>query len=610
MYSGLNIKRVKVRVKDGGVCHFSIWLALCRIIPLFLVAANLLVSCTNNESTTELFGDKDAVIRFQITADIPKDATTRSVDEDQINDLHVLVYNSDGELTGKSYATFSGTTYAISVLARSGTGCKIYAIANTASSTLFDGAVAGSETKLKAMITNLATWSTLNNTSGMVYLPMSGSTTADIAAGSTSLQGGITVKRLAAKVTLNVGIVAGSGVSISGYRIYGVPARSYYVAHPLSTEDQTIDSQSIRAEDASLPANSGDWINSGFVSLSNVTSFSTSFYMYENRAGVNTQITAQNQKVNSNVPDSAAYVMIYGKATGYRSLSWRIYLGANNTSNFNIKRNNQYTCTITLKPNDSDTRITYKKSGTVWAGSNIYWDGTKLTFDTETSYANNTKQGVSFRWGSLVGVSLSSTYVTYTPTYNSTTPSNSSWTQGSTSYSSITHFTDNLANGSQTNIFLNDAAQNTDANYTAYKGDICQYLSKTQPLLGSWRMPTVKEYNSAGLAHNTSVSWTNSTVPWASFGSFAAQISNVNAQGTISIPSGGTYTVNGSSSFPASGCRSPDGTLLNVGQSGYYWSSSAYSSTEGYYLYFNINNVAPAYSYNGQSGHLVRCVQN
>ncbi|MBP1614028.1 MAG: hypothetical protein H6Q13_1476 [Bacteroidetes bacterium] len=593
-----------------------------RLCLVCLAGAFLAVSCADDAGSSGEGDEKtDAVIRLTINAVTAQNVSTRSVDEDQIHDLHVLVYNSSGELTGKSYSTFdtSVSSYTVSVSARSGDGCTIYAIANTDNSTLFDGTVANTEDKLKEITTSSTAWSDLNNSSSSsTYLPMCGSTTANISAGTSTLDGGMTVKRLVAKVTLTVGVSDDSGVTISGYRIYGVPQKSYYVARPLSTEESSTDTQTTRAEDAGLSANSGDWTDSGDITLSNATSFDATFYMYENRPGVNIAITTQSNKIKANAPDtpadSAAYVIIYGKATGYTFLSWKIYLGANNTTNFNIKRNCKYTYTITLKPNESDMRVTFKGNGGIWAGSNIYWDGTKLTFDTETTNANNKKQGVCFKWGSLIGMSLSSTYVTYTPTYNSTTPASSTWTAGSTNFTSITYFTDDITDGSQTNTFLNDDAQNTDVNYVAYKGDICKYLSKTGAVSGSWHMATAKELNSAGLADNASVSWTTSTSPWATFGSFGDQTSSVNAQGTFSLSSGGTYTVNGSSSkFPASGYRlyTDDGTLHGVGQDGHCWSSSAYTgSTGGFSLGFNSSYVISAYDYPRQDALPVRCVQD
>ena len=75
-----------------------------------------------------------------------------------------------------------------------------------------------------------------------------------------------------------------------------------------------------------------------------------------------------------------------------------------------------------------------------WAGSNIYWDGSKLTFDTAISNDSDLKQGVHFRWGSLIGIpssgnSAPSAY--YIPIYNPTSPQNSTWDCKSYDFNSI-----------------------------------------------------------------------------------------------------------------------------------------------------------------------------
>ena len=561
------------------------------------------------------------VLGFELSAGSQANITTRSVDENTINDIHLLVYDGSHKLLKKEY--FSSPTSSpvqLTMLLPAGSGYTVYGIANTGNGSLFANVSAvDTEDKLKAFPTGaLSSWNAIGNGSNLLLSGSVGNVTVSASSSNVSAPAStcsLSLKRLVAKVTLDVSIASGSGITISGYRIYGIPTKSYYIAHPLTTEENAdgIDTQTTRAVDASLPANGGDWTNSGQIALSNITSLNTSFYMYENRAGVNSSITAQKNKIKANVPatpaDSAAYVVIYGKGTGYSSLSWKVYLGANNTSNFNIKRNCKYTYTITLKPNDSDTRITYKKSGTVWAGSNIYWDGTKLTFDTEQTTTNNQKQGICFQWGSLIGVSLSSTYKTYTPTYNSGNPVASTWSSGATSWGNF-YITDSGSPYGQTSTYLNDAAQNTSTTYAAYKGDICQYLSKTGAVSGNWRMPTAKEFNVGGLADNGYVAWTASTVPWASFGGFGSASGSVDGQSTIL--SGGIYTVNGSSSrFPASGCRNySDDTLYDVGQYGYCWSSSAYSSTNGFKLGFYSSSVYPASSSYRQYGFPVRCVQN
>ena len=60
--------------------------------------------------------------------------------------------------------------------------------------------------------------------------------------------------------------------------------------------------------------------------------------------------------------------------------------------------------------------------------------------------------------------------------------------------------------------------------------------------------------------------------------------------------------------FPASGNRNGTG-LNNRGSNGNYWSSSLYSQTYGYYLYFNESGVYPANSNDRFYGFSVRAVQ-
>ena len=101
-----------------------------------------------------------------------------------------------------------------------------------------------------------------------------------------------------------------------------------------------------------------------------------------------------------------------------------------------------------------------------------------------------------------------------------------------------------------------------------------------------WRMPTQPEFQE--LYDNCTSAWTDEDgVTGRRF----------------------TSNINGNSIFfPASGGR--DGTSLNYrGSYGYYWFSSLYSSTNGYYLYFNSGGVYPANDSNRFHGFSVRAVQ-
>ena len=302
-----------------------------------------------------------AVIRLDVQPHIPDNISTRALDENTIHDLHILVYNSAGELTGQSYHTSSPYT----VTARSGTG-YIYAIANTGNASLFSGAVASTEQKLQDLTTNIASWNSMETSD---YLLMAGSKPFDIDPGQSTFSTTMTVSRLAAKVNLAIGVAAGSGITITNYKICSLPVNSYYINRPLTTEASQTDNASETGTEPNSKSTAAHWTNSGLIDAGGASSVNTTFYMFENRRGVNSSIAAQNQKIKANAPDSATYVVINGEGSGFKA-TWKIYLGANNTTNFNMKRNCSYTYTITLKRNDADSRVTVEQTTVVVVGGN------------------------------------------------------------------------------------------------------------------------------------------------------------------------------------------------------------------------------------------------
>lgn len=275
---------------------------------------------------------------------------TRAADENSITNLHVLIYNKNGQLIGKKYGT--GTT--LTVNTRSGLNCTIYAIANTGNASLFDS-MTQTETELNSRITGqVAAWNDLTNATNL--LMMGKKTGVDIVAGNSTMTGSITLTRLTAKIVFALQVKSGSGITINNYQICGLPRQSYYIAKPTTTETIADDAgNTAPGSDAAQTSNASHWISSPQITVKDVSASNT-FYMYENRRGVNTAIASQKDKSKSNAPDSATYVLINGEANGYKA-TWRVYLGANNTSNFNIKRNCTYTYTITLSRNDADSRV-------------------------------------------------------------------------------------------------------------------------------------------------------------------------------------------------------------------------------------------------------------
>jgi hypothetical protein len=243
----------------------------------------------------------------------------------------------------------------------------------------------------------------------------------------------------------------------------------------------------------------------------------------------------------------------------------------------------------------------------VFAGSNIYWDGSKLTFDDAGDDTNAAAQGIFFKRFSLIGISpasgqTSSTMTTYTPTYNTGNPSGSTWAPGTQSYSSITPIEDLLPDDFFNNEMDLKTSAEIDEYYAQSQGDICRYLSATGAAPGSpavqWRMPTRNELNP---------DWFKSSQVWTTNGGgFTAQ-TLTDAAGLATITSGYTFKEK-NTFFPASGYCSYNGASTSVGRQGNYFTANP-----------NINGVANLRlssanaqvldSFSSNSAFPVRCVK-
>ena len=280
-----------------------------------------------------------ATIRVEVQREEQANFVTRTVNESVISDLHILVYNSAGELIGQKYQTGSST---VTINTRSATGCTIYAVANTGKADLFKGYTMHKESYLKSMVYSLTNWDDLNKGTN---LPMTGSMkSVNIKVGANTLSGTLVLTRMVAKVELKIKVKENSGINITNLKIYNLPKSSYYVSGTADATNTT-------------------WLNCGGISLSSTTTAGTIFYMFENRRGTKT-ISAQKDKTTANAPAHATYVEING-TIGTVTAKWTVYLGENNTSDFNIKRNGNYTYNITL--NDvaaTDTRVVVDFTGT------------------------------------------------------------------------------------------------------------------------------------------------------------------------------------------------------------------------------------------------------
>jgi hypothetical protein len=322
-----------------------------------LMTACLLHACILEEPCRNCPGDETATLRVQITN---TDTTTktqktqtgqpthtkapvlRAFSEDVVGDLHVVVFNQTGELTGHAYGSGSSSVY---VTTRSGFNCTVYALVNTAEEGLTRPT---SRTALLAMTTPDLT--TIESIKVNEHLIMSGSLPADISAGENTLAL-LPVARLAARNTLN--ITCAEGTTLTGYAIRNLPVRSWYMPRPNTGEDDAEDDAV--GDDAVNTATEADWLNTPTLTplSTGPATYTITFYQYENRRGGRTTVggstgdpTSQSQKATY-APDRATYVELYVNASGALT-THRLYLGANAYTNYSVKRNCTYTYIINI----------------------------------------------------------------------------------------------------------------------------------------------------------------------------------------------------------------------------------------------------------------------
>jgi hypothetical protein len=263
-----------------------------------------------------------------------------------------------------------------------------------------------------------------------------------------------------------------------------------------------------------------------------------------------------------------------------------------------------------------------------WAYSNIYWQAVAdvndarypgyLTFDV-TDQGHQGYQGVFFRWGSLVGVSPaqrggSDSYSTATPVYIPTyvNGGTSTWSTPATSpsWASIPYLDssyDATPYGTD-NTYASDAARNTPAMYAAKRGDICQYLGKTDAALNGFRLPKRDEFwAEVRQVWNTI---TPTTDGWLmGDGSFTSANNAGYADGRADFlatqtgigynptqPTNGVGMKLGAGINLVTGAVLPAGGFRNsnlnfVNERGFHWSCSALSEVRGWELFFNAEGV-------------------
>lgn len=310
---------------------------------LCLCTALLTLSCTRDETSAVPQGGGPCPVTFRLETEAAdgiapvNEASTRI--ERPVTDLNFLVYG-DGGLVRSGYLAspmiptmkFAPGTY------------RVYAVANfgrqlgqiseeellrlSAPVTAPDGFVQGDAMYL----------------SGMLTLNVTGPTT-----------GRMVLRRMAARVDLTVRIADGFQ---DAYLVHVLPGNApadcpAFADHRLS---------------ASAPQLEFPYVD---LTPGALRTFTMSYYQYENLAGTNPSVAHQRERTDANAPDGASYVTIRVLWDG-AYWDYKVYLGSNSTTDFNVRRNTAYNYDITIEGvNADDLRISTTEY--------IFWAGRKLS---------------------------------------------------------------------------------------------------------------------------------------------------------------------------------------------------------------------------------------
>lgn len=120
------------------------------------------------------------------------------------------------------------------------------------------------------------------------------------------------------------------------------------------------------------------------------TAYAATCYLLENRQGEVAGIGSQQQKDQTRAPEHATYIAIAGEADGTQVV-YRIYLGANNTTDFNVGRNRVYNIDARiLGMNTVDWRVsTAELSVTPFVGNHA--PGEPATSELRLTSTNDTE---------------------------------------------------------------------------------------------------------------------------------------------------------------------------------------------------------------------------
>lgn len=290
-------------------------------ILLFIIPLLAMMSSCNKDEMEDRPSLQDEV-RFSLQIrEEGVQYVTRATDEQTVRDVNLFLYDPRGMLPDRHFYVENGTVEC-SVLPGS---YEAYAVANVHR----DMGTMTQEQLRAVQLPSVTNYETI---------PMSGHTTLTVEDRMSAPV--ITVRRTVAKIICNI--------SIDPAVVYALKLQSVQIMNAAATT---------KLFEAEQVAKNFITMNSAAIASSELRSATRMFYLLENCQGDVPSITTQQQKCAENAPQGATFVRIKAQKDGLQ-MTYDVYLGENNTSNFDVRRNSVQTLDIRIKgDNEVDARI-------------------------------------------------------------------------------------------------------------------------------------------------------------------------------------------------------------------------------------------------------------
>lgn len=248
---------------------------------------------------------------------------TRAADENGIGDVNLWAFGSGSGRSAHLFIPGGGSTATLSLTPGS---YRIYAVANRG-----EDLGGRSEAELQSLSAAFT-----GEIAAGARLPMAARSEVQVT-GPASFT--LLMERLVSKLSLTLSVAPAlqGSLTLESVQLLSVPRSCLYFADNRATEA------------ASLTDYPAERITG--------TSFGREYYLPENLSGTNPSVGSQRQKDRTHAPAGASYLRIEARH-GDRPVTYSVYLGANNTSDFNVGRNTLQHMAVTLSGSEpADLRV-------------------------------------------------------------------------------------------------------------------------------------------------------------------------------------------------------------------------------------------------------------